>query len=856
MATPVLETKTNTKTNQTTYSIDGKPVDQKLFDATYQKFYAEPPAPGYTNTGPAVRRTPETDPRSSQYIPPIARDKPRNILHNFRSFTYNFTLATLPKDQVNTKFTSVSQLTNVILTTKGKGLPTAPTAPPKAAVPDAAITSLRNAGKTEAEINKFKEDFAQFAANHAKEESGNTLTNEALIAYNNSSAGRFDMFIDDIEIVSVIGHNENTGTSTGYEFNFTVVEPYSIFGFMEALLKNAIETGYKSYIDCLYVLALDFSGYPDLLDLPTPINIPESTRFFGIKFYEVNISISERGAIYTCKAFAAADIAFSETHGKVKSEILATGTTVKEQLTNFMQELTRRSKEEATGRQSTVWNTYKIEFPLLDGTGENTRIANAKFKGEGTEKITIPSGQAITKAIDDIITKSEYGESIVIPDGKGIDKTTNLAYTWQTSSKIEFGGSNNRDADSLSNATTITFKVTEFKTNAAAIAPSQATLNSNYDVLSDRSNRRYDYLFTGKNTDILDFKVDFNLAFFAGSSSSANDSPSRQSTGKDDSSNPATNPTDQTPTSTRNASTPSYATAESAQSRPNTVITPNAWQQQQYQALQNMTGSSSALYEGVITILGDPHFLIERDGDTTGAVQGGVLANGSAAAIAGDVLIIINFYNPIDLNYKTGLMDISPVPFSGIFRVWQVTSSFKSGVFKQVLHFTRMPAEPDIIANSRSPIKEVTNPSKAKLQDAAPPTVNPKTNATGVSVLESENTVPIPASITAPKYAGFEPATPGAPKNPITAATMSFDEIKKLSANLQATLANPLAGLQAEVASAQASLQGAIAGAAISLTGAITNPINELKSNVNSVQVAANATVNQIKSPLSSIMRT
>lgn len=883
MATPVLETKTNTKTNQTTYSIDGKPVDQKAFDAAYQKFYAEPPAPGYTNNGPAVRKTPQTDSRSSQYIPPKLREKPRNILHNFRSFTYNFTLAALPPGQVNMTFNSIDDLANIVLSSKGKGRPTDPAPIPPTesngpvaysndkiraiqTIEEKLTASLKKDGKSAAEIAQALQPYVaermKFIAEAAANSKPTTPAfdpariNAARLAYNNSSAGRFDMFIDDVEISSIITPNAITGTSDAFGFSFTVVEPYSIFGFMDALLKSAQDSGYNSYIDCVYVLAIDFSGYPDKTDLPNPIDIPGTRRFFPIRLYEVNTSITERGAIYSCKAVPVSNVAFSVSKGQIKSDTSVTGNTLGEQLNQLMQNLTEQSEAEARTRGSGVWTKYRIEFPLNGGKGVNTRIANAKVEGESVFR----SEHSIQQSIEDLINKSGYAKDAVTPGGKGVDTKSTMAYTAKVTSKLEFDSSTERDPNTFSRATIMTYRVNEYKTVASAAVPGHAAAEGDYDALAEVSLRRYDYLFTGKNTDILDFKVDFNLAFYSGITPGmgATDSPNRQSTGKDDGTQPKSDSSATPPPSSKNAQIPSQPTAQSAQSRPNTRITPDAWQQMAYEMYNNMINNASSLYEGEFTILGDPYFLIGGDGNTTGAAQGKVADDGSASAIAGDVLVMLNFYNPIDLDYKTGLMDISvvPMPFSGIFRIWQVVSSFKSGVFKQVLYFTRMNAVPDLTAEYRSPIKEVVNPSQAKLQDSAPPTVTPKTNATGVVVSELSNTVPTPASVVAPKYAGFAPAAPGQPANPITQASMSLAEIKNLSANLQATLANPLAGLQAEVASATASLQGAVAGAAAQITGAINNPINELKSNVNSVQVAANSTVNQIKSPLSSIMRT
>jgi hypothetical protein len=118
-----------------------------------------------------------------------------------------------------------------------------------------------------------------------------------------------------------------------------------------------------------------------------------------------------------------------------------------------------------------------------------------------------------------------------------------------------------------------------------------------------------------------------------------------------------------------------------------------------HDAIVNSRGS---MLDGEIQILGDPMYLV------TGGMgnyrpklntsNSTVTENQEAAFTYGDVLIAINFRNPIDIRGLAagGLMyfnDEERVPFSGIYRVLTVKSTFKDGKFIQFLTMIRMPGQ-------------------------------------------------------------------------------------------------------------------------------------------------------------------
>jgi hypothetical protein len=106
--------------------------------------------------------------------------------------------------------------------------------------------------------------------------------------------------------------------------------------------------------------------------------------------------------------------------------------------------------------------------------------------------------------------------------------------------------------------------------------------------------------------------------------------------------------------------------------------------------------SKTSMLTGEIEIIGDPFYLI------TGGISGynprptgrGKTSDGEANHLYSELLIVINFENPVDIQSleNGGLVkfDRNRAPFSGVYMVTQVNSTFKDGLFKQRLEIVRV----------------------------------------------------------------------------------------------------------------------------------------------------------------------
>jgi hypothetical protein len=690
----------------------------------------------------AVERKTSNAPKENPgyYISPTgaALGKKSNVLNNYRSVAYNFTLAALRKNEVNNPQTfNPNNPDIVVVSTKGK-------------------RAFAPRGDSSNTAEAFQNDFNS--------------------GYNSTSAGRFDMFIDDVDIVSTFSFNNGTATALPSEMNFEIVEPYSMNGFMEAMQAAAITAGYTDYVSCSFVMIIDFTGYPASYDIPDPVPIPNATRTYIIKIAGVDADISEKGTVYKIKAILTSGLLFGERIGTLKRTASAKGNTVKDFLKSLTDGINKSTLEALSSKQGGgeykgLYDQYSIVFPTetVDGrldfngvnkigeskltdestnltkmqeigrtaSGYQTRSTNSNEKPETKPSSAIPpsthaaqfeAGLPIQRLIESAIRDSEYVKSAVeaFMTGKADSKVKDqmIDYFIVMPKVIDQEGPINPDTNQPYKIYTYIVKPYKILYNMAI--PGQGSQKIDTKKLQKLTLRNYNYIYSGLNTDILDFKINFNTLFYESLPRALGNPPVNViSTDKDKANN--SNIIVQKPQEPQVAAGGLWKPAKgddpninsnNPDNQPNASSGGLEYYNQMVKAMHSTVVSSGAgLVTAELTILGDPYYITAggsgNNVSTTGQ-QGGYAGNQEAAVSAGQVLVSVNFNNPIDINRSTGLMKFqqSVLPFSGVYQVNEVRHKFKNGLFTQDLKLSRVPGQiqnaqqvPDDLNNQFASVK-------------------------------------------------------------------------------------------------------------------------------------------------------
>lgn len=314
-------------------------------------------------------------------------------------------------------------------------------------------------------------------------------------------------------------------------------------------------------------------------------------------------------------------------------------------------------------------------------------------------RINFKSGTRVQDMIEEVILLSEYGRQFATqtPDDKGMKK-------WF---KIEADVYNVTDSQSVDKTgytpKVYVYRVIPYGVQVSRInSPTQVT--QGIPNLKAQALKEYNYIYTGKNDDIINFDIKIDSAFFTAIQSDYGQLTQSSKLGSSNSlaeSNP--DPIyGQNEGNSENIS--SSGTAQARQSNgPNTGKIgsgPQNHPETQIARAFNdaIVNSPVDLVTATMEIWGDPYYIADSGmGNYNAAEVAGAMnitVDGSMDYQYSEVDILINFRTPLDIG-SNGLLDFpelgnSPVgSFSGLYQVLFVRNNFSANKFTQELELVR-----------------------------------------------------------------------------------------------------------------------------------------------------------------------
>lgn len=259
------------------------------------------------------------------------------------------------------------------------------------------------------------------------------------------------------------------------------------------------------------------------------------------------------------------------------------------------------------------------------------------------------------------------------------------------------------------------------------------TNQPDYSTLAKSAIKEYNYIYSGKNVDILNFDITINNAAFTTLYADRNNNAGDLYP----SINKAADSEGRTGVSVKTApvgsddqlGNPAIGAKYKGDSSkiggppddPKTLVARNF-----HQAL--MANSEVDMVELKLEIMGDPYFIADSGmgNFSDKAVNANLNKGGTINYQSGEVDVIVNFRTPVDYNPSTGYVDFGPTEivqgFSGLYRVTELTNTFSKGKFTQELSLLRRPNQN--VKAAETPKPSTTAP--AEVDNGAPLTTTPE----------------------------------------------------------------------------------------------------------------------------------
>jgi hypothetical protein len=540
-----------------------------------------------------------------------------------------------------------------------------------------------------------------------------------------------------------------------------------------------------------FVLSLQFMGEDQSGSYS---GIPKTTKYFTIKFTDIDMEVTEGGARYTCKCNATGESALLHSNIKLTSEISFEGSTVQEVLQTHPKSLTniinRHLKDVAKGEYTP--DEIVILFPPTQSTAQSTGSGN-QGAAETKSAPTQSSVRAVDNAIDAKEKTSVYDVVGVARDSKSqaLKQTTKVNSIGL--SKLGYGNTREGYASSpgvglydekthtwdqaqikkdptlssyaISSESTITnainqvllssdyarnamkadavvdggmrvmwnivptyyilkskdnekfvgeppklmvFNIIPYKVSATALGTSGGNISTtHYKQMVDNAAKVYDYIYSGKNTQIKKLNLKFDALFKAFLPVRANSSSDVQ-TGNANSAVVDRNIDDVVFKGGQTSNTPEAGLAYIVSRTGTTTSTDGSGGGGEETVegrmakwfFQSMIRNAD-MQKLEMEIVGDPYWLSSSGWGNYRAAETkywNVNSDMSVNHHNGEVHMIVRFKTPSDINDTTGLYNMNGkkalLQWSGLYKVYHVESRFKQGEFSQVIKANKVQVTP------------------------------------------------------------------------------------------------------------------------------------------------------------------
>lgn len=353
---------------------------------------------------------------------------------------------------------------------------------------------------------------------------------------------------------------------------------------------------------------------------------------------------------------------------------------------------------------------------------KNKVLTRAKNVISNNERVfQFPAGTKTTRIIEEVVLVSQWAKELKerAPDENGMVEWFKVT----TETFIKPGASQEQLTGEP--AKVYHYKVVPYMVHSSHFQkPADPGLN--YSALRENAVKEYNYIYTGENTDIINFDIQINAAFFSAIQADAGQNNLDYKTGgtqnkviKDVEGQLVTNEGTSAISGTGHSMNRQVLNLSTQGGGGAGIDNAKIRTARMFQDV--IINSNVDLVSLDLEIFGDPYFIFDSGmGNYTAGSDGlNETVDGTLEYQRAESDIIVNFRTPVDYNEDTGTMDFPedtiPVDaFSGLYRITGITNSFRGGEFKQRLKLLRRRNQPEDIK------QEGTDDKATKVRDAEP----------------------------------------------------------------------------------------------------------------------------------------
>lgn len=333
---------------------------------------------------------------------------------------------------------------------------------------------------------------------------------------------------------------------------------------------------------------------------------------------------------------------------------------------------------------------------MIDQDGLVFRASPEAEPTQNSRRFDYNEGNRITGIIEDIILSSQYAKDTSERIATGRESNEIGKYPWFRIEPMTFVEQTGAiESQTGTPVYTYVYAIHPYEIDEAKFIGPGGTPRGT-DELRRRAKKVYNYFYTGQNEDILNFDINFNMAFFnaIGGDMENNRTPGGSDvTGEVGSRQKAFPPGVSTDVNIETTSPIVMTNRVSGRPRGSRDGRVSESERRRAETLHDrIINSTVDMVTAEMEIWGDPYFIPNYQGSEK-ETNGNILINddGTMSYTKDEINVVVNFRTPLDYQINGFVMNFPELvkPFSGIFNAWAVTNVFAEGKFTQTLKLIR-----------------------------------------------------------------------------------------------------------------------------------------------------------------------
>jgi len=343
--------------------------------------------------------------------------------------------------------------------------------------------------------------------------------------------------IQTVDFETTVALNDVTRSSNLIDGSITVVEPYGVtfIDQLVAMSYNPNSGKYENYTEQPLMLQCDFKGWDDNGNPVPDSQVAVYRKRFPIKITNVGVEVDKGGATYKIDYVALGNSAHDTEYATIPVQITVTAGTVDEFFNGANGFVTQLNAfylaEVPTAAYFADQYAFNIDHDIANSTivdPKQTTLTNADpssgLINTAKQTFKFAAKTAIIDIIDNILAHSSYftkSQNININTASNSTSAngdgTSILSLYRTTTKVEFQGANGQDVydNAFDPLRQHRCKLTTYNIHQyPSWDGKHPSTNTSLADSGPYTIKNYNYLYTGQNIDIIDFKLSFDTTYY------------------------------------------------------------------------------------------------------------------------------------------------------------------------------------------------------------------------------------------------------------------------------------------------------------------------------------------------------